>query len=297
VVQISPNTLSSSTTISYGSPPSSPPLNKSLLVSVQVAHDPISRGSEQTVFVKVSDKSNSSKPVSGARVKGITIYASGSRLHPFDVVTGSNGDIDSFKFKIGPDSKSGIFHENVDVSAKGYRSGSATKTFEVTAALPQNTTTTNMTVTNTTITLPGNNTGNGGNINSTNRSNNNETNTVFNLLIPSTGGSQNETAPQEQSGGGTNATATVDNLDHRKDDLSLQPIDGNSSSTIIHKHSHTHHNSKHKDGNDLLGGGSGNDGGGDGGDGDDGGGGSGGDSGGNKGGGSSGGGSSGGSGK
>jgi hypothetical protein len=76
----------------------------------------------------------SSKPVSEARVKGITIYASGSPFHPFDRLIGSNGQIDPFHFTIGPDSKPGIFHENVEVSAKGYRSGSASTTFGVTEA-------------------------------------------------------------------------------------------------------------------------------------------------------------------
>jgi hypothetical protein len=60
---------SSSSTVSHGPPP---PPNKTLSVSVKVAHDTISRGNEQTVFVNVSDKRNSSKPVSGAHVKGIT---------------------------------------------------------------------------------------------------------------------------------------------------------------------------------------------------------------------------------
>jgi hypothetical protein len=60
-VQISPNTVSSSTVVSHGSSPPSSPSLKSLSVS-HVAHDPISRGSEQTISVKVSDKSNS-KPV------------------------------------------------------------------------------------------------------------------------------------------------------------------------------------------------------------------------------------------
>jgi hypothetical protein len=68
----------------------------------------------------------------------------------------------------------------------------------------------------------------------------------------------------------------ISNYSLGQEDLSSQPIDGNSSITIIHKHSHTHYSSKHKDGNDLLGG-SDNDGGGDGGGGDDDGGGSGGD--------------------
>jgi len=48
----------------------------------------------------------------------------------------------SYSREIGPNSKPGIFHVNVDVSAKGYRSGSASTTFEVTAATPQNTNTT-----------------------------------------------------------------------------------------------------------------------------------------------------------
>jgi len=188
-------------------------------------------------------------------------YASHEHIETFSGITESNGDMKpSYSWKIGPNSKPGIFHVNVDVSAKGYRSGSATKTFEVTAAI-QNTTITNTTITNTTTPLPVNSTGEGGSVNSTSGSNNNnETNNVFNPLIPSTGGSmQNETAPQEQTGGGGGNNATT--LEHKNEDLSYQPIDGNSSSTIIHIHSHTHHSSKHKDGNDLLGGGSGNDGG------------------------------------
>jgi hypothetical protein len=69
-----------------------------LSVSVRVAHDPISRGREQTVFVKVYDKSNSSKPVSGADVNGKVIYTSGSPFHPFSRTTGAKGDTDPFPF-------------------------------------------------------------------------------------------------------------------------------------------------------------------------------------------------------
>jgi hypothetical protein len=58
----------------------------------------------------------------------------------------------------------GIFHENVEVSAKGYNPASATKTFEVTAATPQNTTNTNTTITNTTTISTENNTSSGGNL-------------------------------------------------------------------------------------------------------------------------------------
>jgi hypothetical protein len=48
---------------------------KLLSISIRVAHDPISRGSVQTVFVKVSDGGNSSKPVSGVDVNGKIRYA------------------------------------------------------------------------------------------------------------------------------------------------------------------------------------------------------------------------------
>ena len=63
VVQVSPNvksSSSSSTTVSHTITGLHSP--KLLSISIRVAHDPISRGSTQTVFVKVSDKGNSSKP-------------------------------------------------------------------------------------------------------------------------------------------------------------------------------------------------------------------------------------------
>jgi hypothetical protein len=52
---------SSSTTVPHTTTGSPSPSLKSLSISVRVAHDPISRGSTQTVFVKVSDNGNSSQ--------------------------------------------------------------------------------------------------------------------------------------------------------------------------------------------------------------------------------------------
>jgi hypothetical protein len=89
-VQISPNTVSSSTTVSHGSSLPRTSL-KSLSVSVRVAHDPISRGSEQTVFVKISDKSNS-KPVPGANIKGKVTYTSHETTKQFSGITDTTGD-------------------------------------------------------------------------------------------------------------------------------------------------------------------------------------------------------------
>jgi hypothetical protein len=92
-VQISPNTVSSSRTVSQGSsPPQTSPSLKSLSVSLHVAHNTISRGNTQTIDVKVSDKSNS-KPVPGANVDGKVIYASNEHTETFSGITGSNGDM------------------------------------------------------------------------------------------------------------------------------------------------------------------------------------------------------------
>jgi hypothetical protein len=105
-VQISSNRVSSSTTVSHGSSP--PPL-KSLSVFIHVAHEPISRGSTQTIDVKVSEKSNSSKPVSGAHVDGKVAYASNEHIETFSGITDSNGDMKpSHSWPIGPNSKPGI---------------------------------------------------------------------------------------------------------------------------------------------------------------------------------------------
>jgi hypothetical protein len=131
-VQISPNTVSSSTTISHGSSPHSSSTSvKSLSVSIHVAHDPISRGSEQTIFVKVSEKVNSSKPVSGAHVDGKVTYASHETTKQFSGITDTTGEMKPpYSWTIGPGSKPGIFRVDANADAKGYKSASATTTFK-----------------------------------------------------------------------------------------------------------------------------------------------------------------------
>jgi hypothetical protein len=262
VVQVSPNVKSSSsssttTKVSH----SSIPILKSLSVSIRVAHDPISRGSMQTISVKVSEKSNSSKPISGANVNGRVVYASHQTTNTFSGVTDDKGEIDPYSWQIGGHSNTGTFPVNVDVSSKGYTPASATKSFTVTAVVPtpQNTTnTTNTTITNTTTVLPGNNTSSGDNDNSTN---DNNTSTSFNPLIPSSGNlTENGIDQQGQTGnGGNNATITGDD----KDKVISNPTTGGNFSDIgTHGPLKLHHNSKHKHttGNDKIetpGGGSG----------------------------------------
>jgi hypothetical protein len=165
VVQVSPNVKSSSTTTTSHSSGST---LKSLSVSIRVEHDPISRGSTQTVFVKVYDnnKGNSSKPVSEAHVDGKVIYASHEKIEPFSGITDSKGDMNPpHSWQIGGNSDPGTFRVNAHASSKGYKPASATTAFVVIAKNTANIT--NTTSTNTTTVLPGNNTSSGGINNST----------------------------------------------------------------------------------------------------------------------------------
>jgi hypothetical protein len=240
VVQVLPNVKSSSTTkVSH----SSSSTLKLLSISIRVAHDPISRGSVQTVFVKVSDGGNSTKPVSGADVNGKIRYASGSILHSFSRTTNGNGEIDPYSWQIGGDSNLGTFYVNVDVSDKGYKPASGTKIFTVIAAQQNITNTMNTTTTNTTTVLPGNDTSSGGIDNNTS---DNNTSTSFNPLIPSSGNfTENGIDQQEQtsgSGSGNITTASGGN----ENDLVSSPTIGGGNFTDAGTH-HVHHSSKHKD--------------------------------------------------
>jgi hypothetical protein len=245
VVQVSPNVKSSSTTTTVSHSSSS--TLKLLSISIRVAHDPISRGSTQTVFVKVSDKGNSSKPVSGANVDGKVIYASHETTEPFSGITDSKGEMSpSHSWQIGGHSNPGIFRVNVHASAKGYKPASATTTFNV--AVKNTTNVVNTTITNTT-TIPENNTSSGDNDNSTSGGDNNNTSIVFNPLIPSSGNSmENGTDQQEQTladtgNGGENITA--DSGGNENDIIPSPNIGGgNFSDTGAF---HPHDSSKRKD--------------------------------------------------
>lgn len=101
MVQVSPSVKpSSSTTVPHTTTGSPSPSLKSLSISVRVAHDPISRGSTQTVFVKVSDNGNSSKPISGSNVDGKIIYASSSDSNSFQRATDNKGEMIHFLGKL-----------------------------------------------------------------------------------------------------------------------------------------------------------------------------------------------------
>jgi hypothetical protein len=239
-----------STTVSHRTTGPPGPSGKSLSISILVAHDQVACGSTQTVYVTVNEKNNSSKPVSGAHVDGKVIYASKVTTKTFSGTTDSKGEMNpQYSWRIGGDSNTGTFRVNVDVSAKGYKSASATTSFEVSAApAPQNTTNiANTTITNTTTTLSDNN--------NTSSSDNNSTSTSFNPLIPSSGNLiENGTDQQEQTLAYTGENNTTIGTEGPRNDLTSPPPT-TGADTRTHKHSHVHHTSKHKEttGGDEIG--------------------------------------------
>jgi len=224
----------------------------------------LSRSLTNTIYIY-----NSSKPVSDANVDGKVIYASGSIPHGFSGTTDANGEIDPYAFPIGGNSNTGIFHVDVDVSAKGYETASETKSFRVTGATTQNTTNIiNMTNTNATTTMHGNNTSGGGNNdNNTGGIDNNNTSTGFSPILPfSMNSTENGLDQQGQTLADTGSGNTTSSGDNKDKVISNPTIGGNFSDIGTHSHPKLHHSSKHKEttGDGTPGGGSGG-GGGDGG--------------------------------
>jgi hypothetical protein len=125
-----------------------------LSITIKVGKDPIVRGNIETITVTVSDKSNPSKKIVGAKVSGELFYPSGFHKSISCSNTNQNGD-SKCSFIIGSDSKPGNFRITIDVSASGYKPTSKSATFTVIPAnvtFPTNATNTNATNTNATNT-------------------------------------------------------------------------------------------------------------------------------------------------
>jgi hypothetical protein len=107
------------------------PTSKTLSLSIAVAKDPIVRGHEQTITVKVSDE-NSHQRISSANVQGNVRYASGSTDNgdKFSGSTDNNGVV-SYTWPISGNAVPGKFTANVQASKEGYKSASGTKSFTV----------------------------------------------------------------------------------------------------------------------------------------------------------------------
>lgn len=125
-----------------------------LSITIEVSADPIIRGHIEAVTVTVSDKSNPSKKIVGAKVGGEVFYHSGFHKSISCSNTDQNGKSEC-SFIIGPNSDPGTFKITINVSASGYKPASKSATFTV-IAKPNATSVVNSTVpvngTNTTST-------------------------------------------------------------------------------------------------------------------------------------------------
>lgn len=98
-------------------------------VSVSIAKDPISRGSVESVAVKVE---NNGKAIVNSDVSAIVTYQSGF-TKSFSGKTDAKG-LWVFSWQIGGNSNPGMFSVHVKASKTGFDSGNAGTAFTVTTA-------------------------------------------------------------------------------------------------------------------------------------------------------------------
>ncbi len=103
---------------------------KILALSVDVAKDPIIRGSEQTFLFQVSDATSKEK-VGGAKVVGKVTSVSGDVVkESFAGSTDDNGQV-SYSWKIGENGKASKYRVIAQASAIGYQDASSVTVFNV----------------------------------------------------------------------------------------------------------------------------------------------------------------------
>ena len=101
-----------------------------LSVTIKIGYDPIIRGHIETIKVTVSDKSNPSMKIAGAKLSGELFYPSGFHKSISCSPTNQNGESQCSSI-IGPNSNPGKFRITVQVSANGYKPTSNSATFTV----------------------------------------------------------------------------------------------------------------------------------------------------------------------
>ena len=103
---------------------------KILALSVDVAKDPIIRGSEQTFLFQVSDATSKEK-VGGAKIVGkVTSMSGGVVKDSFGGSTDDNGQV-SYSWKIGENGKASKYRVTAQASAIGYQDASSATVFNV----------------------------------------------------------------------------------------------------------------------------------------------------------------------
>jgi len=101
----------------------------SLILSIDVRNPIIAPGNEQKITVNVSDQKSDEKVIE-ARVNGEILYPSGSRVTLEEDTTDNNGQI-SYSWKMNDNTELGRYSITLHVVASGYKTSSATTTFDV----------------------------------------------------------------------------------------------------------------------------------------------------------------------
>lgn len=103
--------------------------NKTVAVSINIARNPITRGSDQAITVTGSDE-NSHEKVEGAKVSSQIINPLGLVRKKFEGTTNSIGQV-SYLWMVGAGAMLGTFQVNAQLSAPGYENNSAQTTFVI----------------------------------------------------------------------------------------------------------------------------------------------------------------------
>jgi hypothetical protein len=97
--------------------------SKLLLISLDLAKNPVSVGGKETLKTTVFDASNSSFTIAGARVNGTVTDSTNTTTTKFNGTTDNSG-IFTYTWKVKKDSKPGVFAVGVHAAASGYQSQS-----------------------------------------------------------------------------------------------------------------------------------------------------------------------------
>lgn len=103
--------------------PSPYPNSKLLLISLNLAKNPISVGAKETLKTTVFDAANSNMTIPGAMVNGTVSDSKNTTRINFNGTTDNSG-VFSYTWKINKDSEPGVFTVGVHATASGYQSQS-----------------------------------------------------------------------------------------------------------------------------------------------------------------------------
>jgi hypothetical protein len=97
--------------------------SKLLLISLDLAKNPVNAGGKETLKTTVFDAANSNLTIAGARVNGTVTDSTNTTATNFNGTT-SNSGIFAYTWKVSKDSKPGIFTVEVHAAASGYQNQS-----------------------------------------------------------------------------------------------------------------------------------------------------------------------------